>query len=257
MVGCNATGGPGLLTAKRLIDSAQLNELGFLQFGDNLPLHTLNQKELIELKNYAAGAGVQLEVGTRGLNRQNIEQYLQIARQLGSGFIRLVIDDDGFHPDVNEVIDIIGSALPLLSGECIVLAIENHDRFKARTLEYIIRSTDPNWVGICLDTANSIGAGEGIREVGEILAPYTVNVHIKDFEIKRVSHKMGFTVEGKPSGDGMLDISWLIGELEKWGRCNTATLELWIEPALTVELTLAKEKQWVDKSLQYLKTIIK
>ncbi|MEP7107863.1 MAG: TIM barrel protein [Ferruginibacter sp.] len=245
------------LTAKDLIDYASLNKIGSVQYGDNLPLHKLNHGELNELKVCAARSEVQIEVGTRGLNIENIEQYIRIAKTLGSKFVRMVIDDVGFHPEVPEVIEITRSVLPLLAKEQVMLAIENHDRFPAMALKNIIQSTDPELIGVCLDTANSIGAGEGIREVVDILAPFTVNLHIKDFIVKRVDHKMGFIVEGTAAGDGMLDIPWLIRELGNTGKCKTATLELWINPGLEPEQTLLKEKHWVDKSIEYLKNIIK
>ena len=111
-------------------------------------------------------------------------------------------------------------------------------------------------MGICLDTANSLGAGEGISEVVQLLAPYTVNLHVKDILIKRVPHKMGFIVEGVAAGDGMIDILSVIQQLKQTGRCKTATLELWSNPATTMEETIAKEKKLVKKSIQYLKKII-
>ena len=137
-----------------------------------------------------------------------------------------------------------------------MLAIENHDRFSSVSLEKIILETDPNLIGICIDTANSIGAGEGINEVLQTLGPYTVNLHLKDFMIKRVSHKMGFIVEGVAAGDGILDIPFIVGQLDKTGKCKTATLEVWSNPEDSIEATLLKEKQWVERSIHYLKKIL-
>ena len=51
-----------------------------------------------------------------------------------------------------------------------------------------------------------MGAGEGFETVSEILLPYTINLHLKDFTIRRVSHKMGMIIEGTPAGKGMLNI---------------------------------------------------
>ena len=56
------------------------------------------------------------------------------------------------------------------------------------------------YVGICLDTVNSFGSLEGPEVVIETLAPYTVNLHIKDFDIRRTDHNMGFTIFGTPAG---------------------------------------------------------
>lgn len=242
--------------ALQLINFAGKNKIAFVQFGDNLPLHELSQPDLKKIKSLADKKGIKLETGTRRLTLKNLEQYIDVAAYLGSPFLRMVIDDNGYHPATADVIKIIRKAIPLLQKNNILLAIENHDRFPAAELKKIILKTDPEWVGICLDTSNSLGAGEGINEVLQQLAPYTLNLHIKDILIKRVPHKMGFTIEGVAAGDGMIDILSIIQQLKQTGRCKTAILEVWSNPAATIEETLAKEKKMVQKSILYLKKII-
>ena len=244
------------LSVQGLLRFAILNNIKYVQFGDNMPLNLLTREELLELKRTTDEAGIQLQVGTKGLTIEHLKQYLIIAQTLSSPFIRMVIDDDQYRPAEEEVKQVIKQILPLLKEHDVTLAIENHDRFASASLQKIILETDPGLVGICMDTANSLGAGEGINEVLQTLAPYTVNLHIKDIVIKRVSHKMGFTVEGVAAGDGMLDIPFIISQLDKTGRCQTATLEVWSNPAETTALTLMKEKQWVEKSIHYLKKIL-
>ena len=95
---------------------------------------------------------------------------------------------------------IIREVLPAYREAGIRLAIENHDRFRAHELVAIIAATDADYVGICLDTANSLGADEGIWEVARTLAPHTLNLHVKDYRIERLDHQMGFTVRGAPAG---------------------------------------------------------
>lgn len=72
-------------------------------------------------------------------------------------------------------------------------------------------------MGICLDSVNSMGAGEGIETIVEVLSPYTVNLHVKDFVVQRVYHMMGFVVEGRPAGQGMLPLEYLLEKLEPHG----------------------------------------
>jgi 3-oxoisoapionate decarboxylase len=244
------------LEALQLVKFAGKNKIGFVQFGDNLPLHQLSLPDLEKIKALADKKGIKLEIGTRRLTLKNIEQYIDIAAYLGSPFLRMVIDDTGYHPATGDVIKIIKKALPSLQKNNILLAIENHDRFKAAELKKIILKSDPEWVGICLDTANSLGAGEGIYEVLHLLAPYTLNLHIKDILIKRVSHTMGFTIEGTAAGDGVIDILSIVQELKQTGRCKTATLEVWSNPCATIHESIAEEKRRVQKSIQYLKKII-
>jgi sugar phosphate isomerase/epimerase len=239
-----------------LLQYAHTKNIRHVQFGDNLPLHLLQEKELVDLKNAADELSVQIQVGTKRLTVENVQAYIAITNIAGADFIRMVIDDADYRPTENEVIKIIKDLLPQLEDAGVCLAIENHDRFSVKTLKHIIESTDPRWVAICLDTVNSLGAGEGINEVVACLAPYTINLHIKDFIIERVDHKMGFKVSGCVTGEGMLNIPWLIEELSKAGRCTTATLEVWSDPEKTIEATTCKEREWVEKSISYLKTKI-
>ena len=58
---------------------------------------------------------------------------------------------------------------------------------------------------------------------------------------------------GCPAGRGMLNVPWLLGEIRKHGRCQSAILELWTPPAGSVEETIAREAAWADESLAYLK----
>jgi sugar phosphate isomerase/epimerase len=256
-----AVGVPGFLPAAPLkpadlLHYAMQHEIHHVQFGDNLPLHLLSEGEREGLKQLADSSRINIEVGTRRLTGEQIKSYLSIARYFGSSFLRVVIDDGDYHPSESVVIEEINTLLPYLQAANVVLAIENHDRFPANVLKRIIQSTDENWVGICLDTANSIGAGEGINEVLSVLAPYTVNLHIKDITIKRFSHKMGFSVDGCAAGEGILNIPEIIGALKKQNRCKTATLEVWSGPEKNIEDTLQKEKAWVDNSINYLKKIV-
>ena len=239
-----------------LLQYAHSQNVHHVQFGDNLPLHVLQEKELVDLKNKADELSVQIQVGTKRLTVENVQAHISIANSVGADFIRMVIDDADYRPAVNDVIKIINELLPELEDAGVCLTIENHDRFSVKTLKHIIESTDPRWIAICLDTANSLGAGEGVGEVVGCLAPYTINLHIKDYTIERVNHKMGFKVSGCVAGEGMLNISWLIEELSKGGRCTTATLEVWSDPEKTIEASMCKEREWVEKSISYLKTII-
>ena len=232
------------------------NHIHFFQFGDNYPLHLLSKNELSEIKALALEKKIQLQVGTQGLHIDHIKNYLSIASELNSAFLRVVIDDENYHPAEKDVVQIIHALSPSLKESGIVLAIENHDRFKAETLVRIIKKTDPDFVGICLDTANSLGAGEGIAEIVPVLLPYTINLHIKDFIITRTNHKMGFVVSGSPAGSGMLDIPWLLNKCSRYERCSTATLELWMDGEASPEQTVAREMRLVGESIKFLKKYI-
>jgi sugar phosphate isomerase/epimerase len=195
-------------------------------------------------------------MGGRGLTPEHTMRCLQTAEKLKSPILRMVIDAQGFEPDLQRIISIVKDLIPELKSRKIKLAIENHDRLKAREFEKILHSAGTEWAGICLDSVNSMGAGEGFETVSEILIPYTINLHIKDFTIYRVFHKMGLLIEGRPAGKGMLNIPELVSKLTEAGRCTSAILELWTPPEPTMEQTLKKEAAWADQSIKYLKTLV-
>jgi sugar phosphate isomerase/epimerase len=245
------------LPASGLIDKASEAGLGLVQIADNLPLEIMTPDELHTLREYASGKGVSVEMGSRGLTPAHTIKCLETATILGSGILRMVIDSQGYAPALQTIISIIRELLPELRARNVRLAIENHDRLKAREFEKIITGAGSDLVGICLDSVNSMGAGEGFEAVSEILIPYTINLHIKDFTIFRASHKMGLTIEGRPAGKGMLNIESLVEKVSAAGRCKSAILELWTPPETTAEKTILREEQWANESIDYLKQIIK
>jgi len=233
-------------------------ELGLrvVQIADNLPLDSLSSGELRDLVRHADALGVSIEVGTRGIQPNHIRTFLHIARECRSPLLRVVVDTAEHHPSADEVLQILRCLLPELEASGVTLAIENHDRFTSRVLVRILEQLQSDFVGICLDTVNSFGALEGPEVVVSTMAPWVVNLHLKDFLIRRATHMMGFVVEGRPAGQGQLNIAWLISKLREQGRDPNAILELWPSPEESIEKTIEKERGWARSSVEYLRALI-
>lgn len=244
-------------TERHLLAFARAHGLGEAQIGDHIPLHTFEPARLQALRADAAlpAAPVALEIGARGLTGTHLAHYLELAAFLGADLLRFVIDGPGYEPAAEDVVALLRAFIPRLEAGGVTLGLENHDRFPARVLRGIVERTDSPRVGICLDTANSLGAGEGLGEVLRELAPITVNLHVKDFVIRRVPHAMGFVVEGRPAGRGMLEVAALRDAIAPHGRCRTAILETWTPPEADLASTLAKERAWAEESIAYLKPL--
>lgn len=253
-----AVGVPGNTPARpmeegALLDKAREHQVHVVQIGDNLPLHTFDSDRVDRLTARVRRDGVRLEIGARGLFPERVAAYTALARRLGAKLIRFVIDDGPYRPSPAEASAVLREVVPFLEG--LTLGLENHDRFSAATLRTLVESAGSERVGVCLDTANSLGSGEGLQAVAAVLAPLTVNLHVKDFVIERVPHLMGFTVSGRPAGEGMLDMPALLGLLQSHGRCASAILELWTPPESSLEATLEKEARWAARSVDYLKRV--
>lgn len=244
------------MAAESLLDKAAELGVHLVQVADNLPLDRLSPPELDTFEKRASELDVSIEVGTRGIGHDNLRTYLKLAELLGSPILRVVIDTADHHPTPDEVVDIIKPIIPEFERADVCLAIENHDRFSARVLARIIERIGSGYVGICLDTVNSFGALEGPGVVLEALGPLVVNLHVKDFTIFRASHSMGFKVEGRPAGQGRLNVPWLLEKLGGLGLDPNAILELWTPHEETLPATIAKEETWAVASVEYLRTLI-
>ena len=244
------------MTVRDLLDRARQLGVGVVQIADNLPLDRLSLAEREDLDSRARGLGISLEVGTRGIAPEHLSRYVEIASRLRSRILRVVVDTSDHRPGEDEIVEMLGGMTPELQSAGICLAIENHDRLPARTLARVVERIGSAHVGICLDTVNSFGALDGPDAVVDALGPWTVNLHVKDFAIERVSHAMGFGVEGKPAGRGRLNVPWLLERLRAFGRDPNAILELWTPPGATLEETIAMESEWASDSIKYLRSLI-
>lgn len=244
------------MTALDLLAVASRLGVHAVQVADNLALDHLSSAELEAFQSCADQSGIQIEVGTRGIIPEHLRRYLDLARRFHSSILRVVVDTGEHHPSPKEVVETLAPFESAFESAGITLAIENHDRFQTPVLAEIVRRLGVHWVGICLDTVNSFGALEGPQTVVDTLGPLVVNLHVKDFTIFRASHMMGFTLEGRPAGQGKLDIPWLVDRLRQNQRDFNVILELWTPPEDTLDETITKEHRWAEESVAYLRTLI-
>ncbi|WP_192579092.1 sugar phosphate isomerase/epimerase family protein [Fibrisoma limi] len=255
------------MTALDVIIRAKSMGVQAVQYGDNLPLHLLTDAEWQVLRQQAKLNNIEIQVGMRGLTPNQLKTYIKLAWEAQSPFIRVVIDDGDYKPSADEVIDIIRDKLPILKAANVILAIENHDRFKAAELWRIASETSLDWVGFCVDTTNSFGAGESVWDVLSALNHASVvNLHIKDFRVDRVKHKMGFRIEGCEPGTGMLQLDELLLSLSNFSKGSDfssfklnkreypirLTLEQWPPFINTIGETVATESVWAEKGIKWI-----
>jgi len=143
--------------------------------------------------------------------------------------------------------------MPEFERAGVTLAIENHDRFTTATLIEILRDVGSPRLGICFDTANSIGCLESAEHVLDVLGPYGVNLHIKDFQIMRPPRNLGFIVEDRPAGQGRLDLLTLLRRVRDFDHDMNAIVELWPPLESTVKVAAEMEDR---ESVEYLRGLI-
>jgi sugar phosphate isomerase/epimerase len=251
-----AVGREGHMPAKPL-DTIELLErtkrygVSVLQIADNPGLHLMQEDELDRISKTASANGITLEVGTRGVEPSHLIRYLDIAVKLNSSIVRSITHS------VNErAASNIREVLPEFEKAGVCIALENHDEHRTDELSSFIDRIGSSSVGVCLDTVNSFAALEAPDRVVRNLAPYTLNLHVKDFEVVRFGSELGFSVVGRPAGEGRLDIEWTLSYLKDKGRDPNVIIELWTPYTRTLEETITLEEEWAGRSIRYLKAIL-
>jgi sugar phosphate isomerase/epimerase len=164
--------------------------------------------------------------------------------------------EGGRVPSCGELVERLRPAEPRFRKAGVRLALEN-SLMPAAEMDAALKSLHSDFLGVTLDTVNSLAIPEGTQHVSETLARWTYCLHVKDFAVKREWHMMGFRVEGRPAGQGQLNVPRLLDLLKAAGaKCN-AILELWPPEQATLRETIALEQRWAEESIHYLRTLIK
>ena len=260
------------LTALGLLEKAHELGVRVVQIGPNLPLDRLPEAELDRLDRQAREWGIELELGTRGLETDHLAGQVGLCRRFGSTLLRTVPEIGGQTPETQDIPGYLREILPLLEQagpvlspstplgvnyvEGVRLAMEN-GKIPAEELRGVLEEVNSPLVGIVLDSVNSLAVPEGWKHVTQVLAPYTMCLHFKDFVVKRVWHMMGFVCEGRPAGQGQLDTPWLLETLKASHYDFNVILELWPPEQKTLPETIALEQAWAEESISYLRQYVK
>jgi 3-oxoisoapionate decarboxylase len=223
-----------------------------LQYVDNLPLTELSPEELDLLRDEAIAAGIQIEIGMRGTDAEGLRSHLALAKHFTSPFLRVMPDKGDDKPTPQEIVTRLRPMLGEFADAGVILALENHERIPVAHLRETVETLGTDTVRVCLDTTNSWGALETPQYVVETLAPLTINLHLKDFVVRRIPAQLGFVVEGVPTGQGVLDVPDIIRRLP--ADCSI-THEQWTPFQVNIEETCALESRWTDDSIAYLHSL--
>jgi 3-oxoisoapionate decarboxylase len=244
------------MTAIRLLETARQLGLGLVQTGPNLKFDLLSKREQDEFIGKARDWGIELEVGTRGLDVDHIRQQVALARRMNARLIRTLPEIGGAYCVRGSMIPpAVRPLLPILEAEGVRLGIEN-GRTPGSEIRAALDEIGSPSVGIILDMVNSLAVPEGWKEVTRLLAPNVMCVHYKDFTIQRAWHMMGFNCVGAPSGKGMVETDWLLNELRRSAYDFNVIIESWPQEQTSVDETAAIEKEWAQESVAYLRRYI-
>jgi 3-oxoisoapionate decarboxylase len=244
------------MSAFELVRKATGLRVSVVQIADNLPVSGLTPDELEELHALAQDSHIDLQLGTRGTDQTQLLDYLRIAQRLEVKLVRLLGGKPGQAAPLAEVEKNIRAALPAFTDADVSLALENYESYTTADLKNVVESIGHPNFGICLDVTNSFAGLESADQILDNLAPFALNVHLKDFVIERTNHLMGFACVGRPLGTGQLPLNAILGRLTEFHHCPDLIIELWPPPGRSLGETISMEEAWAAESVDYLRTLL-
>lgn len=244
------------LTVLDLLERAREMNVKVVQIGPNLPLDKLGAQELAVLEKRAHQWGIELELGTRGVLTDHLQCWIAIAKEVGASLLRSVPEvDQGITPPPEQLVQLLRDIHPHLARAGVRLALEN-GKIHAAQLCAVLDTVASPWIGVTLDTANSLEISEGTEQVVRTLARHTMCLHVKDFVVQRLWHMMGFTVEGRPTGKGQMNFPWVLQQVREARATANAILELWPPEQKTLRETMILEQAWARESVVFLRQYV-
>lgn len=228
----------------------QTNELGcnVFQICDYPAVESMSAAELADLRDTAADLGIELELGTRGVQPEHLYRYLDLCDQLGATLLRSML------PGIDDAVAMLKEAMPAFERHGLTVALETYERVPTAELVRVIESVESDALGICLDPANCVAGLELPHDVIDRTAPYVKNMHIKDFAFSRQAGWVGFTLAGCPLGEGLLEYDEMVAVVDPASRGINQIVEHWLPWQDDAETTCLLENQWTQHSVKYLRS---
>jgi len=215
-------------TPFQYLDYCAARKVQVVHFSETRFLGSLEQSNLVAVRQHAANLGIEIEIGMRsicpsskmfdpslGTAEQQLTQMITAAKTIGSPLVRAVLgsaDDRNPGPidaHIADVVQVLRNVRSTAVGEGIKIAIENHaGDMQATELKSLVEKAGPDFVGVCLDAGNPLWTLEDPHLTLEILHPYVLTSHVRDSAVWKVGE--GAAVTWVPMGRGNVDIDGFV-----------------------------------------------
>lgn len=246
-----AGGDPGILD-KMLEECSELGAEVF-QICDFAPLESFDDGALRRLRHRADELGIELELGTRGIDPAHLDRYRRMALVLGVRFVRTILSRAGEAPDLSAAARQLRTIMAGYRQSEITLGLETYEQVSLDDTLRLIAQVGEDHLGICLDPGNSIAAFEMPDSLIQRAAPHVVNVHVKDFGFARREGGQGFTLTGRALGNGSLDLDRMVDAVTTFRPDVNLILEHWVPWQEDQATTLALEQEWTAHGMRILR----
>jgi sugar phosphate isomerase/epimerase len=245
---------PGALSLAEVFEETVNLGINLFQICDFAPLDRMSDLEISEVASKAKSLGLEIELGTKGIEPARLRRYLEVAKLFDAKLVRSMIFSDDFKPSKAEAIDILKQEVGGFESAGVVLAIETYEQISTSDLVEIMNAVDSPNLGICLDPANVVARLENPKDCVELVASWVRSVHAKDFEFSRHDGWVGFSYSGAKLGSGLHDYGHLLATVKPRTSGINEIIEHWISWQGSIEATIAKEKHWTRGSINYLRS---
>ncbi len=213
-----------------------------VHFSELQYLGSLEEANLIAVREHAKKLGVAIEVGTRtccptsksfdpklGTGEEQMLRAMNAARVTGSPIVRTFMGTSADRDPIERHMEAMAALLKSLRSRIVDLnlkiAIENHaGDMQARELKALVEMAGKDYVGVCLDSGNPLWAIEDPHLTLETLYPYVLTTHCRDTAVWRVPE--GAAVAWVRMGEGNVRISEYIAKLRQLRPDLPVTLEI-------------------------------
>ena len=223
------------------------------QICDYPAIFSMSGSRLSALANRANELGVKLELGIRGVGADQLLEALRIAQLLGATTVRTLLFNREEVKTMEQAERDLLSSISEYEASGIVVALETYERSPSSELVSMVERIQNEFLGICLDPANTVAALENPRDVIARCSPYVRNIHLKDFQFTRNDGWVGFQLTGACLGEGLLDVEGVLACAQTTHGPASIIVEHWLPWQENSHVTVEMERRWTQVAVDYLK----
>jgi sugar phosphate isomerase/epimerase len=245
---------PNALTLAQVFHATKDLGVDLFQICDYAPLIKMSEAELEASAVNAKELGLTIELGTKGIEPENLELFLKLAKIFDAKLVRSMVYSPTSRPTLEQAAQYLSRAMPAYEAAGVTLALETYEQISTIDLAELVSKNGSKNLGICLDPANVVARFEHPKHCVETAAPLVKNIHVKDFAFARQDGWVGFTFTGAEMGTGAHDYRHLLQTVEPRSKGINEIVEHWLPWQGDIETTIALEKSWTIKTIEYLRS---
>lgn len=226
--------------------------------GMQAPLGVRDQQYYSNLRRWAEEHGMFIEgsidLASDRFDVERFEKELLTAKAAGATLVRTVVTPgrryeqfssaEQFTASSQRALERLRLVEPIVARHRMRLAVENHKDQRVNERLETLKSISSQYVGLCVDTGNSIALLEDPMQVIEAYAPWAFSIHIKDMAVEE--YQDGFLLSEVLLGEGILDLPKVIQTIRAHHPEARFSLEMLTRDSLKVPCLT--EKYWATFS---------